>query len=108
MMKIKIFKFFLPLLLLFGGLITPQDSNSQTHFSAKEAYTRSYGENRTFMYSYYNAWGQYCQKWKRMVWTQHTGYRQVRVWNYNTGQWYYQWQQGTYWTYYWHFYNICR
>jgi len=87
--------------------ISTTTTTAQSGFSTNYGYSTSWGENNTYVGNYYNAWGRYCEKWKRMVWTQHQGYHEVRYWNNQTGTWYTQWRSGYYWTYYWYFYDKC-
>lgn len=80
---------------------------SQSGFSSSSYYSRAYGTNDQFVSYFYDQWGRYCENRKRMNWTKHYGGHNVRVWNYQTGTWYYEYRNNYYYTYNWYYYWVC-
>lgn len=84
--------------------------STNTYYATQGQYTNTYvGTVQQWVCC--DAWGNgryvVCSQYKETLWEKTYGYQQVKVWNYNTGQWYWQWQEGYYWYYVWNYYTVC-
>lgn len=108
----KLFKgFLLSLFMLMGTLgFTQSGWSSNTYYGEQGGYINEYvGTNTKWVCC--NAWGQgawvTCNTYKETVWKRAYGYKQVRMWNYQTGSWYWVWREDWYWYYVWRYYDVC-
>lgn len=78
-----------------------QNGWSANNYYAYQGQTyQEYGQ----MYQKYDGWGNYIGMYalcRTMKWEQQWYSGSVYLWNASTGQWYYEWREGTYWYCWW-------
>lgn len=106
----KLFKTFLLSLFMLVGLITFSQSgySTNTYYATQGQYTNTHvGYVRQWVSTPFGGYYTTCSQYRETLWKSAYGSKQVRVWNYNTGQWYWEWQEGYYWYYIWNYYTRC-
>ena len=104
----------LKLLILSLFITITSISYSQSGWRSNYYYANQGGYENVYIGSYqkwvccdYWGNGRYitAYRYKETKWHRSYGSRQVKMWNYNTGQWYYAYQSGYSWSYNWRYYD---
>ena len=107
--KMKLFRNIITIIMLTTALAFATDVTAQnrSNFSTSSYYAEAWESYDYLQSSYYDYYGNYCERRIRMVWTKHYGQRNVRIWDNYSRRWYYESGYSYYWTYRWQSYNTC-